>query len=975
MLRLRTFGGLWIERSGAASDAGPRPRPLALLAILASAGGQGASRDRLLGVLWPESEQERARHALSQTIYSLRRDLGTEVVIATPDLRIDPSQISSDVADFRTAVAAKNWAEAAALYVGPFVDGFYLAGAPEFERWAEAERASLNADGVRAIERVARECSDHARHEDAIEWWRRLTRLDPANSRLAISYMDALAALGDRTMALAHGKVHAEFLRREFDAEPDPSVQRTMARLREAKSTAGPHATPRAARPPDAAPLTPLAPSPAQSPPSDVPSRARPEARPEAPRSGQRRLLRTVGPRAAVLAAAVFGASILTALGLRSVTGAHTPAGPVLAVGRIRDLIASDSAALGTVLSEMLSTSLGRVNDLQIVANSRMLELTPRDADTSRSALTDAARRAGATQVIEGELIPLPDKQLRLQVRRVDLARGLVRGGYEVSGSDRVALFDSVTTLIAADFHVGAPTSSLADVTTHSPIAYRLYEEGLRAFYQFDVYAANRLFRSAIREDSTFAMAMYYAWRTAVAVGDSDQGALAQRAVALASRASARDRLLIVTHIGVRLFDPRALAAAESLATYHTHDPDALTVAAEAMPDLPRAVALLNRAIGLDSAVGVQAAAECRLCDALNMLTQRYEWADSAAAVERTLNRWIGLRPDDGLPWAMRADWLTGFGRRTEAAAALRRADMLGGGRHDANLETLIRSLRLDDVAAIDSICATELANADSADFMNYRWYCTIGLRMEGRYREALGLVRDGRLPGSARAHRSAGPDRVMNAILDMEMGRGLTAADEFLSMFGPVEDTAHAPAGVRARNMTWTLTLSATASVAAGDTLRARNLVDSIESVGRRSLFGRDPRLHHFVRGLLLSRAHKQEAAVRELRAAMFSPTFGYTRINYELGQNLLALGRPRDAIPVVQSALHGGIEGSCLYVTRTELHELLARLFDAVHERDSAAAHYAIVARVWASADPAFAPPRDAAQQWLERAARVSR
>ena len=142
-LRLRAFGGLWIENLDADSAAGPRPRTLALLAILALAGPKGASRDRILGVLWPEAEEERARQSLSQLIYSLRRDLGIDVAASTARLRLDAQQISSDVADFRVAVAGKNWTEAAALYVGPFLDGFYLADAPEFERWTESERASL----------------------------------------------------------------------------------------------------------------------------------------------------------------------------------------------------------------------------------------------------------------------------------------------------------------------------------------------------------------------------------------------------------------------------------------------------------------------------------------------------------------------------------------------------------------------------------------------------------------------------------------------------------------------------------------------------------------------------------------------------------------------------------------------------------------------------------------------------------------
>lgn len=93
----------------------------------------------------------------------------------------------------------------------------------------------------------------------------------------------------------------------------------------------------------------------------------------------------------------------------------------------------------------------------------------------------------------------------------------------------------------------------------------------------------------------------------------------------------------------------------------------------------------------------------------------------------------------------------------------------------------------------------------------------------------------------------------------------------------------------------------------------------------------------------------------------------FGYTRINYELARSLLALHRAGEAIPPLQAALRGGIEGSNLYITRTKPHELLARSFDANHRRDSAAAHYAVVARAWASADPFLVPRRDAARRWL--------
>jgi DNA-binding SARP family transcriptional activator len=186
-LRLRAFGGLSIENLDAVSDAGPRPRPLALLAILAIAGPKGASRDHVLGVLWPEAEEERARQSLSQLIYSLKRELGIDVAASAARLRLDEKQITSDVGDFGAAVAAKNWQAAATLYVGPFLDGFYLADAPEFERWTESERASLATEGIRAIEIAAKANADAGRREEAAEQWHRLARIDPANSRIATS--------------------------------------------------------------------------------------------------------------------------------------------------------------------------------------------------------------------------------------------------------------------------------------------------------------------------------------------------------------------------------------------------------------------------------------------------------------------------------------------------------------------------------------------------------------------------------------------------------------------------------------------------------------------------------------------------------------------------------------------------------------------------------------------------------------------
>ena len=93
----------------------------------------------------------------------------------------------------------------------------------------------------------------------------------------------------------------------------------------------------------------------------------------------------------------------------------------------------------------------------------------------------------------------------------MDLKTGIVKRGYRVAAADRYALVDSMTSAIARDLRLGSPAGSVSDATTDNPVAYRLYEEGLRALHQYDDAAALRLMSAALREDSTFAMAAYYA--------------------------------------------------------------------------------------------------------------------------------------------------------------------------------------------------------------------------------------------------------------------------------------------------------------------------------------------------------------------------------------------------------------------------------------------------------------------------------
>ena len=142
--RLRTFGPpalVGAEDDTLLGQHGHHRRRLALLAVLAASGERGRSRDQLLLLFWPDATQTRARHSLDQLLYALRSSLGESVFEGASPVRLNSQVMSSDVGAFNAALERGDLEAAVEEYRGPFLDGFYLNDAPEFEQWAEAERA------------------------------------------------------------------------------------------------------------------------------------------------------------------------------------------------------------------------------------------------------------------------------------------------------------------------------------------------------------------------------------------------------------------------------------------------------------------------------------------------------------------------------------------------------------------------------------------------------------------------------------------------------------------------------------------------------------------------------------------------------------------------------------------------------------------------------------------------------------------
>ena len=231
MFRLKLFAGISLEggRGPLAGRAVQRHR-LALLALLGVARSRGFTRDKLIAFLWPDADTERGRALLSDSVYRINQAVGGEAIVANGDvLRLNTERVSCDAAEFGEAVECADWQQAASLYTGPFLDGFFLDEADEFERWVGSERQRHAQEHVRALEALATTTDDTLA---SLHWSQLFVQHAPYSSRAALQLMRALERTGERAAAVQHARVYAQSMRTDVGVEPDPEVLAYAERLR-----------------------------------------------------------------------------------------------------------------------------------------------------------------------------------------------------------------------------------------------------------------------------------------------------------------------------------------------------------------------------------------------------------------------------------------------------------------------------------------------------------------------------------------------------------------------------------------------------------------------------------------------------------------------------------------------------------------------------------------------------------------------
>lgn len=911
------------------------------------------SRDQLVGLFWAEQPEERARHSLSNALSFLRRVLGREAIRPHRDeVALQPGlPLRVDAREFEVALSAGRHVEALSWYQGPFLDGVYLGGAPEFDRWVDGERARLEGLFLRASAGAHADLATGGLWAEAEAVARRWLAAAPLSGPAAVALLDAIMAGGDRDADQRALETYDRLVTRlgeEYHRRPERAVidrARTIVERLRASDATGEFRVPTWALEPADAPADPEPELASPAPPVEA------VIPPSSTGSAGRSRARWYGLGAAL--------AVFLAWGWWTTRdqSAATPLGPpVVAIGPVRAPADSAGAWLGEGMTQMLAARLARSTMVEVVSPERMRELLPAAATLSQ--VLGAARRAGAQWVISGGITRAEEGYV-MDVNIHAVADGRLASLNTVTGTDPIGLADRVAVLAMVAAGTSPDGPSLAEVETANPLAYEAYIRYLRAANAERGFDAITALDEAIALDSGFVTALRE--RASIAFPTADVrllGTLLEAFRRHESRATEFDRTFLAAQTAFYEGEhDRARGLVRQLMERYPRDPRSYPLAYEILNSHGRwaeAEDVLLQLLALDPSLRRLSAGPCVPCVSYGRLSYLRLARGNLEGAEEATRRYVALAPDVAQGWDHLSIVLGARGRYAEALTAAEQMARLGDeGRSRARQQQIRLFLMMRDWARADSAIRAFRREATPPELPSVLDFAAMAHRERGRHRAAIAALD---------SMAWAGTPGALEIVAGNSLGRiGQYAAARTRFRASPPVAPVPADPEIRAfglrgdvtRGFAWHRALEADAIAESGDTLRLRIIADSLEALAGWSYYGRDWRLHHHVRGLLLARANRHEEAISEFQLAQWGE-LGFSRTLAEQARSEVAVGRPEEALQTLRRAYIVPLDAMGRYQPRTELDWLMVEAFRAAGRADSAVIYEQWVREAWAEADP---------------------
>lgn len=195
---------------------------------------QPACRDSLCFLFWPDVGENTARRNLSRLLTILHNTLPNPTLLLVRD---DQIVLHPQLADCDTHALEQLWMrwaaegavdhlrQAAALYRGPFLDGFSLPNSPEFDVWASRQRTHWEQLALQALAALVEALALDGDYPSAIAYAQRALAIDELAEDMQRRLLELYALAGQRSAALRQYEQCVAVLERELGVDPTPTTQ------------------------------------------------------------------------------------------------------------------------------------------------------------------------------------------------------------------------------------------------------------------------------------------------------------------------------------------------------------------------------------------------------------------------------------------------------------------------------------------------------------------------------------------------------------------------------------------------------------------------------------------------------------------------------------------------------------------------------------------------------------------------------
>lgn len=234
-LHLVAFGppALTRDDGGAVAQELAWRKHFALLVYLARSPGGTRRRDRLVGLLWPDKDEAKARHSLNEACRAIRRGAGDGALATQAEtVTLVPGTLIADWDAAERALAAGDATSLGQLWRGDFLEGFGIEDATPFEDWLAAERVQWRTRFRDALTAEAERVAQRGDAVRALALAAQVLMHDPSAETALRIAMTSEALTGAAPAALERFEAYRAWLAREHGATPASALSQLADRIR-----------------------------------------------------------------------------------------------------------------------------------------------------------------------------------------------------------------------------------------------------------------------------------------------------------------------------------------------------------------------------------------------------------------------------------------------------------------------------------------------------------------------------------------------------------------------------------------------------------------------------------------------------------------------------------------------------------------------------------------------------------------------